>query len=105
MTSSIRLSRSSSCITTRERKKVGKAHFFRTLARLTAAGKLPRAQIRPAGRSAGGEQLAHGRDDLVARHPALLPAAPRADLDEPALDPGVAEGDADGDAEQVRVLE
>src|SRR5215831_18038027 len=82
-TSSIRAIRSFSCIGTPQSKKVGNAHFFRTLARAGPPGKLPRGR--------GGE---------------LLPSPQGSDLvDDAILGQRVAHGDTNGDTEQIGILE
>src|SRR5712692_2957428 len=99
MISSIRLSRSSSCIATPRKEKSGQSPLFQDFSTCRLAWQAIRA------RSAGGEELADRGDDLVPRNAPLLARPPGPDFDEAALDPRVAERDTHGDPEQVRVLE
>src|SRR5437870_2079599 len=99
MTSSIRLSRSSSCIATPRKEKSGQSPLFQDFSTCRLAWQAIRV------RSAGGEELADGGDDLVPRNAALLARPPGSNFDEAALGPRIAEGDTHGNAEQIRVLE
>src|SRR5262245_6242622 len=121
--SSIRAIRSSSCIGAPQSKKVGNAHFFGTLARAGARGKLPyepRKPTRPGGRrlyrrlqrsGRGGRgvfrssQRIDGGDDGVLGHPRFVSGATRAHLDHALLGQRVADGDAYGEPKQIGVLE
>src|SRR5262249_34790613 len=105
MISSIRLSSSSPCIATPRKEKSGKSPLFQDFSTCDRAWQAIRAPQARGRRSTSGQELAKGRDDLGARHASLLARAPGPDLHEAALDPGVADRDPQGDAEQVRVVE
>src|SRR5437870_4253613 len=113
MISSIRASRSSSSIPHRESKKVGKAHFFKTLARVGAGGKLVASEgaSPPSGRlylrtlSGRGQDIANRGDDVGLGDFAFLAGTAGAQLQQSALCPSVTDRHADRHAEQIGVLE
>src|ERR1700675_1343388 len=104
MTSSIRASRSSSCILHRESKRVGRAHSFKTLARPNPGGNLHDGDRSP-NRLRGAVKRADRFDNLPPGDLTLLAGASSADLHEPAFNPRVADGDPHGNAEEISVLE
>src|SRR3989441_2096145 len=86
-------------------KKAGNAHFFRNLARIEGGGKAPPPRGGRLVPRFGGPDRVDSVDDLVLRDAALLARLAGADLDDALLHQGVADGDADGNAEEVGVLE